>query len=320
MLVFFILSGFVLTLPFVSGQKFIATSYYVKRLLRLYVPVLASCFLALLLIKLVHRAPSPSSSWWLLTHDSAVAPTEFMKTALVFWAGTGLLGVLWSLKWEVIFSLGLPILLLFQFRSLRATLVVSIGLISLSIVGNETNHSALAYLPVFGYGIIMAHKISHFDRMGARFDVFQRINRISVVMGFLILVVSRWWLPAMLGTRASSLVDAAATLMTQAGACFVVWLFMSTSWGRALGTQPFISRLGKRSFSLYLVHESVVVTVAFWLHGTTNAIAVLAIALPLSLAVAETFGRVVETPSQLLAKFAGRQVAKNHRTSIQPVR
>ena len=307
-LVFFILSGFVLTLPFASGQKFIVRSYYVKRLLRLYVPVLASCFFALLLIKLVHRVPSPTSSWWLLSHDSAVAPKEFVKTALVFWGGTGLLGVLWSLKWEVIFSLSLPALLFFQLRSRRGTSAVVLGLASLSVFGNETNHPALTYLPVFGYGIVMAHNLGHLDRIGVMFDGLRHVTRVCLVMGFLALVVSRWWLPALLGIRTSSLVDAGATVMTQAGACFIVWLFMSTAWGRALGTQLVISRLGKRSFSLYLVHESVVVTVAFSLHGTTNAIVVLAIALPLSLVVAEVFGRMVEGPSQLLAKSAGRRV------------
>jgi peptidoglycan/LPS O-acetylase OafA/YrhL len=43
--VFFVLSGFVLTLPFLSGRP-IWPAYYARRLIRLFLPVWASILLA----------------------------------------------------------------------------------------------------------------------------------------------------------------------------------------------------------------------------------------------------------------------------------
>ena len=75
------------------------------------------------------------------------------------------------------------------------------------------------------------------------------------------------------------------------------------------GNLPPLKWLGSRSFSLYLVHEPVVVSVATTL-GTSNPIAVLLISLPLALAVAEGFFRLVESASPRLAIKVGNAVAE----------
>ena len=53
---------------------------------------------------------------------------------------------------------------------------------------------------------------------------------------------------------------------------------------------------GSRSFSLYLVHEPIVVASAFALGGTASVALLAAIAVPVSLVAADGFFRVAERP------------------------
>ena len=94
-------------------------------------------------------------------------------------------------------------------------------------------------------------------------------------------------------------------LPTLVGVCLVVWLFGCTGAAGAFGTTGAMRWLGRRSFSLYLVHEPIVVTVAYLLGATRNAALVLVTGLPVSLLVAEVFGRVCEVPSHRLAQRVG---------------
>jgi peptidoglycan/LPS O-acetylase OafA/YrhL len=63
--VFFVLSGFVLILPFTrAGAITRWAPYYVKRVIRLYLPAWASVAVAVTLIALIPRSVSPLQSPW----------------------------------------------------------------------------------------------------------------------------------------------------------------------------------------------------------------------------------------------------------------
>jgi peptidoglycan/LPS O-acetylase OafA/YrhL len=67
--------------------------------------------------------------------------------------------------------------------------------------------------------------------------------------------------------------------------------------------------LGQRSYSLYLVHEPIVVTIAFLVGGRPQAVPLLLVALPVSLLAADLFWRAIERPAVGLARSAGRSTA-----------
>jgi peptidoglycan/LPS O-acetylase OafA/YrhL len=75
--------------------------------------------------------------------------------------------------------------------------------------------------------------------------------------------------------------------------------------------------LGKRSFSLYLVHEPIVVTVAYLLGGRPSLWMELGLAIPLSLLAAEVFGRFVEQPSLHLARNFGVSLSQRSPSGIR---
>lgn len=114
------------------------------------------------------------------------------------------------------------------------------------------------------------------------------------------LVTVRWWAPG-----PQSVLTAAAAL----GAAMVVFLFVASAIAQRVGNSPPGQWLGTRSFSLYLVHEPVLVTLGFalpWL----GAFGVLAIGLPLSLMASAVFFRVVEAPGHRAARSVGRALGR----------
>jgi len=102
--VFFVLSGIVLTLPILRGRRFDWLAYYPARLLRLYLPVVASVLLASAIAVAVRPGASESTSSWLRHHDLPVTVPRMVRTSVLLLGTEWLNSPLWSLRWEVLFS------------------------------------------------------------------------------------------------------------------------------------------------------------------------------------------------------------------------
>lgn len=68
--------------------------------------------------------------------------------------------------------------------------------------------------------------------------------------------------------------------------------------------------LGKRSFSLYLVHEPILIAIVFALGGHPDRTLTLVTAILAALVVADLFHRAVEAPSLRLSRLVGRRDAR----------
>jgi peptidoglycan/LPS O-acetylase OafA/YrhL len=305
-LVFFVLSGLVLAMPAARGAIIDWRAYYPQRLLRLYLPTIAAAVFAYALIRAVSRKPIPHASWWLSAHPATASVTDVLSDASILRGTVFVNPAFWSLQWEVVFSLLLPLFLILLVRVRRWPLARVVALLGLIALGDITGHASLRYLPIFGLGVVMAQQIKELDRLGQRFNGYHVAQRAAVVAGALLLVVSQWWLIALHHGGIDRNTGAVV------GACLVVWLFACTASSTRLGTRSGVAWLGKRSFSLYLVHEPIVVTIAYLLHGRPNVIAVLALSLPLSLFAAELFGRAVEMPSHRLSREVGERIRASH--------
>ena len=107
-LVFFVLSGFALACA-TEGRAISWPAYYSGRLVRLYLPVWAALGVGALAFELVPRVSSPHASWWLNDHAKPLTRGLLLHDALVVRGTNWLVSPLWSLKWEVLFSLLLPL-------------------------------------------------------------------------------------------------------------------------------------------------------------------------------------------------------------------
>jgi peptidoglycan/LPS O-acetylase OafA/YrhL len=289
--VFFILSGLVLTLP-VFRRRYFWRSYYPSRLIRLYLPVVASVCLALLVVALVPRALANGHGDWM--ENLALEPTLVGVLKDLTLARPDLLnGPLWSLRWEVVFSLLLPIYLWLAFRLARWPWALIAASVLTSALGGLTGRAWLMYLPLFMIGAALAIVL---DSAGER-----EPSRAWpwITGGALIGLTASWWLePYVMGASVLStpLVLFSATAL----------VFAAARWRQAatlLDTSA-LQWLGSRSFSLYLVHYPLVVAVAS-LVAPDHALLVPVVAIPIALVVSEVFFRAVESPAVKLARWVG---------------
>ncbi|WP_226360244.1 acyltransferase family protein [Pseudonocardia sp. ICBG1142] len=72
--------------------------------------------------------------------------------------------------------------------------------------------------------------------------------------------------------------------------------------------RPWVQWLGSRSFSLYLIHDAVVISTVLLFGGRPPVWLTVLVAVPVALVVAEVFFRVAERPAHRLARRIGRRV------------
>lgn len=291
--VFFVLSGFVLTRG-ADRLHFSWRAYYPSRLLRLYAPVAAAIALAWTTVEALPRKASSHSSWWLNSQTHVPTGLRNLTHDLLLVKGAEtLLPVLWSLKWEVIFSLILPLAVYGAIRKSSFALVQAVCLIGVTLLGSDSTAAHWGgywlYLPMFGIGALMARQHERLLIFGNALKGWS--GSLVAVAGILLLTLA-WTAHAQ---------DRPAYQPAQtAGAALLVFTFGYWNRGRKAGESRLLQWLGRRSFSLYLVHFPIVLGVAFLLESHSRYAFVVAI--PVSLLVADRFFRWAEAPSHRLAQ------------------
>ncbi|WP_431247643.1 acyltransferase family protein [Leifsonia xyli] len=112
--------------------------------------------------------------------------------------------------------------------------------------------------------------------------------------------------------------QAFAYLLSLTGVATIVALAFASPVRRALETRP-LQWAGTRSFSIYLVHEPILVAAAI-LVGADGWwwLLVAAPLVPVILLVAEVFHRFVERPSITLSRTVGRALARERQKGRTP--
>src|SRR3954471_5352627 len=289
-IVFFVLSGYVLARS-AYGRTFTWFAYYPSRLIRLYLPVVAAVLFAAATIALVERH-DVGGSWWLNTQISGVSAQPIIRQATLLTASQDpLLAVVWSLKWEVIFSLLLPLFVLAASRRIAVALL-EIGVLLLTpIWAIHAPHGQgwLTYLPIFGVGVVMARHEQLLEKAGRRIRTTASIALISVAV---VLLTLGWSLHHPFSPW---IISAQAT-----GAALLVFAFGFIPTIRAAASAVIPRWLGSRSYSLYLVHLPVLLAIAYLMGGSSQFAGI--VAFPAALLAAEFFFRVVESRSHQLAR------------------
>jgi peptidoglycan/LPS O-acetylase OafA/YrhL len=303
---FFILSGFVLAAPWANGRGPKWRAYYPSRLVRLYLPIWACLALALVLAYVTQRRSVLGASWWLNEHaTSPHGVSDALKGATVIHQVGWLNSALWSLRWEVLFSLLLPLYLVLAKRLCRwwpavlAVLLVLIGVGTYGGFGSSSNLAAYAnYLPMFGIGVLMAYVTPQLREWAAR--ITTRLWVIGLITAA-VLIDSTWYVAPLLDGHTRRMADAVAqpvAILAAAGVLFIVLCWRPAA---AACNTTIVQWLGRRSFSLYLIHEPIVVTLGFALGGRRGALTA-ALAIPAALVAAELFFRFVERPCHRLSR------------------
>lgn len=297
-LVFFVLSGFVLALAFTESGGPRWANYYARRLPRLYLPVWAALVLAVGLAALVPRLVSSGQSWWINAHAAHTTIKMVAGDAALISNPSLLDSPLWSLRWEVAFSALLPVYVWAAIRWRGLPVLKFIAALLLVGLGSKTGHASLLYLPVFALGVILAAERDRVAAVTSRFGV----RGWSVIGACAVLMLT---MDSMVG----SIPEWVTRPLRSAGAALIVVVFLGCRSVATFAVRPLVQWLGRISFSLYLVHEPLVVTAARLLPGA-NAFEILVLVLPTALLVAAAFHRWVEAPSQAVSRWMGTREAR----------
>lgn len=297
---FFVLSGYVLSLPLLRGGGTTYPAYALRRVCRIWLPLVAAVLLSALLLGLVGNAPVEASRWF---HDDSwtEAPSVAGILAHLLMLGTadavGLNNVMWSLVHELRISLVFPVvvlaarlpplpacaLLLGAQAGADAALLAG-GHALRPYHGTDLGHSLLItahFLPAFLLGALLAR---HATVLLRGLDRLPGLSRLLLGTGALAMLTFR--------------VDAVGSI----GAAFVILLVLhSAPAQRVLGARP-LGWLGRVSFSLYLIHLPILLAAVRLLPEVLPLPVILAGVLVVALLASEAMHRWVEVPSIALGR------------------
>lgn len=299
---FFVLSGFVLY-RLTESVRFRWDAYYPSRLVRLYLPVFGAVAFAAITFLLVHRTGESASAW------ISARPVDYsFGRALVditLIGGTsGAITPLWSLTWEVLFSLLLPAYV-FAVRAIPVW-VLFVGSLALLEVGAVLSVATLSFLPIFAIGVCVAASWRRLEALARSINArsWRWCIWLLVFVASAALTLSYWWV-APFSTSYYTWLRGPIVLGVTG---LVLVAMFSPAARRVLSTRVF-KWLGRISFSLYLTHEPIVIAFAYLFPG--KAVLGSAIAIIASVLFAWLFAWAIEGPSHRLSRRIGERIRSN---------
>lgn len=313
-ILFFLLSGFVLTLPYKKRGSLNYGPFLLKRVCRIYLPYLAA--LAFAIVCDLHFSNRlHSSGYWVNLTWSAPVTTHLVVQHILFlgnydWAQFNT--AFWSLVYEMRISLIFPFIAIavLRFRTtwlLLCAVFLSLAFYPLAILFSNVLHLCshdaainsmltLHYAAFFVIGSVLAKHLHAIHRRYARLSSLQAaaIALVSLALyGFsnASSITQRFSIP-------SDLYDWG----TAAGATMLIIFAMNSRPFHSLLTSRVIHHLGAISYSLYLIHGTILFVLIHTLLGRIPMGVLLLIYLTVTLIVTEIFYRLIERPTMLLGR------------------
>ena len=259
-------------------------------MVRLDLPVWASLAIGSLLIWLLPRSDSAvtNGTWVEESNATSTGLGALLGQASLTRASYDVNNVLWSLRWELIFSVLLPLFIVLALV-IRRHWVMAVGVaFSLGVVGSFVHVDALRYLPAFFIGTLMAVRLDAIREWSLRRRRRPRARLWGVCLVALsVLAITADWIALPIAPSGSiqSVVLSQLALLGAAG------LVLSSIAVRPLRTaldSPGCQWLGRVSFSLYLVHVPIIATLSYLL-GDERWWLVALLTIPIALFVAWGF-------------------------------
>ena len=304
---FFVLSGFVLTLSLGGGGRETYATFMLKRIVRIWLPFAVAILLSALLANSLSHAPLRGTSEWMyLTWTDPVSFSLICEHLLMLGTAISLDNPMWSLIHEMRVSLIFPFLVFLAIKKPVVLIFMSLTCFSLSVF-LQTHHNlspivfsyvtTLCYLPLFVIGILLALN---------RNIIFKYIAGLSISAR------TACWIFALIGLSYSPVVTSAVDrlndgillLINGLAASVIIALTVSGNKVRHILEKRPVLWLGKISYSLYLVHV-IVFAVLLRLMAGVPLLLLLPLCIAAALIVAAIFQRYVEQP----AAAAGRLIA-----------
>ena len=322
--IFFVLSGVVLSIMPLARLRARGTydwlGYYPRRVVRLGVPLVAAVALGIAAGYVAWRMGSTGRSATAVEFAGTpqqVVHDVLMQFDVLFFVsddtqnlfGDPLVRVnspVWSMSWELWFSLTLPLVVACLAR-IRRDGIAAVGILAGIFVSHWCGYFPLRLCLTFWLGVLLAKHLSELSAQ--RPSVFREIVALAVLLGAVELAQAAQ--AGLFGPLDALALAALQTLMNAACAGLVALAMTDGIVRRALSTRP-ARFLGTVSFSLYLTHALVIggLEAALPAIGVTDGWMQAGVAVLACLACAAAFWRLVERPAVELSRRVGNALGE----------
>ncbi|MCK9477928.1 MAG: acyltransferase [Firmicutes bacterium] len=303
-ILFFVLSGFVMSLSLFSRHKPTYSTYLVKRICRIYIPYVVTILFAILLKKLSYSGEIPALSTafnnaWQIPDNECRAILSHL--ALIGDFDTNIYdGSIWSLVHEMRISLIFP-LLVGTYKNTRAapSLLTAFlpSFIAYFIIQYNMSVSSLVmtihYTGLFLFGTIIAKYRYRLINSTKKFSDIKML--ILLFAASLIYAFSAWSL--------SFAPEIIHDWISAVGTALFIILLMS--WDKAIRlfqNKAFVF-LGRISYSLYLWHIVILNTLIHGLYGIYPLFVIYLTAFAVTIFISWISHKYIELPSMKLGKI-----------------
>lgn len=291
---FFVLSGFVLTLPLVRGQGQDYSIYIRRRVLRIYAPYIVALCLSVVTGFLLWKAPVTIGS--LVQQFVFIGNYDFYRYNMAFW----------SLVYEMRISIIFPgLYLLSTWLRIRGLSAVILAFTLFGTKFDSPTWITLAYTAVFLVGILLACHIRQTLAFYARLDTARKAT--LLLASFLLYNESYrlettplWHLGA---------------LPTVLGACGLMITGLGAARARRTLNSAVPSFFGRISFSLYLVHATILLALASLLKDRMNHLLLFFVYFAMATGMSWLFYLTVERPFTIMSRSLGTRATESQTVS-----
>lgn len=287
---FFVLSGYVLSLPFWSGREQVYSQYIIRRFFRIYVPYAAAvCFALIVGVHLI-GARLPLTPWFYVTWHTSFTPRLIAAQFFTIDTGGKINIAFWSLRYEMEMSIVIPVICRILDRlSIKNELLVALGI---EVIGFAGVHAFTKWSPryeVFGtvvwtscflLGGLLARERETIARAYSNLSRFARLLFVVCTLGMFYCGHDEFAIP---------------------GACGVI-ILAQNSRAKAWLRSRVPEYLGRISYSLYLVHGTMIFAILILLYGRIPLWTLACLYLAGTLAASHLFCIGVEEPAMKLGK------------------
>lgn len=324
-ILFFVLSGFVLSLPYLNNKSLSYKNYVIRRICRIYIPYIVMMLVASVLVTFIatyQNYPNLSSTFNNRWNHSVTFKSIVSYFLMIDYDTPNVNGVVWSLIHEMRISIIFPFLMLFVIKSdYKKVLPISFmscygmyfllryiaPLVHISTIGYVINGIAdtCFFVIFFLFGALLAkYKITIVNYIKPM-NLFKKCV-LAILALIFINFRSIYFFNEMI-------ID---DLINSIGVVIVFVLVLSSSNIQAVLNMRVLKWLGKISFSLYLTHILVFMLTITYLSKVVPINVSILLAPLFTIPIAYLTYELLELPSNKLGKFLTSQ-KKIKQTSSQ---
>jgi peptidoglycan/LPS O-acetylase OafA/YrhL len=298
---FFVLSGYVLSMPAWKGRQMPYGLYLIRRFCRIYLPFAAAAVLSILAAAVFHKMHLPLTAWFDRIWHIPITPQIVAKQLLMF-PMNDFNVAFWSLTYEMQMSVIMPLLCLLMLWTNPACFTLAYGILvfvhPMNAYGSP-QYPALSYQVIFLFllGAILARYASTLKRMCERLGAF-----LWFVLAASVFLYYDFVLLLPTGSRIANQLSLRILLINGVGSAGILICSLHLAPLARLLKHSLPEYLGRISYSLYLVHGTFLFSLTYLLFGRVKTYPLMALILVFAFLLAHLFCITVEEPAMRLGK------------------